>query len=159
MKHFIAAIVLACPFTARAAKLELEVGAGHALVAPAKSWTARIGLDLFGHLTPSVRVMTQSPICCDTQTWAVLGELRAHTLGTVQLTAGLGLGVGTATVVRAPDATVHFQRVPTRYAMGDLGLRFMLGDFWIGAGVARSTAWDGYLGTLSLGWAPLETRR
>ena len=159
MKYLVAAIVLACPFSARAAKLELEVGAGRALGGVANSWTGRVGLDLFEHLTPSVRVMTQSPIWGDTQTWALLGELRAHTRGTLQLTAGLGLGVATASVVRGPDATVRIQRVPTRYAVGDVGLRFMLGDFWLGGGVARSTGWDGYLATLSVGWAPLQTRK
>jgi hypothetical protein len=41
--------------------------------------------------------------------------------------------------------------------MGDLGLRVMFRDFWVGAGVARSTGWDGYRAALSVGWAPLKT--
>jgi hypothetical protein len=161
MKHFVAALVLACPFVARAAKLELEVGTAHTLAAQPRSLTARIGLDIFGHLTPSVRVLARPPIGGDHDVWALLGELRAHTGGRVQLTAGLGVAVGAARVVRTPRevATVRIQRMQPTYVMGDLGLRLMLGDFWLGGGVVRSTGWDGYLATLSVGWAPLKTGR
>ncbi len=43
--------------------------------------------------------------------------------------------------------------------MGDAGVRVTFSDFWIGTGLARSTGSSELLGTLSLGWAPLETRR
>jgi hypothetical protein len=159
MKHFVAAIVLACPLAARAAKLEVEVGTVHTLAAAPRSLTARIGLDLFGHLTPSVRALAQSPTCCGREPWALLGELRAHTGGWLQLTAGLGVGVGTAYLGDGPAdaATVRVQRMRSTY-MGDLGLRIMLHDFWVGAGVARSGGWDGHRATLSVGWAPLKTQ-
>lgn len=162
MKHLVAAFVLAFPFAARAAKLEIEVGTMHTLAVTPRSLTARIGLDVLGHLTPSVRALAQSPTCCGPQTWALLGELRTHTGGWLQLTGGLGVGVGTAYLADGPadttTATVSVQRKRSTYLIGDLGLRMMLRDFWVGAGVARSTAWDGYRATLSVGWAPLQTR-
>ena len=159
MKPIALAIALAWPFAAHAAKLELEVGRTHAIAADANSWTARVGLDLFGHLTPSVRAIAETPGCCARQTWALLGELRAHTRGIVQLTAGLGLGMGTADVVRNNESTtVQLDRGSSIYAMGDLGVRLVLCEFWVGAGVGRSTSWDGYLATISMGWAPLRTR-
>ena len=159
MKNFVTAMVLAFPLAAGAAKLELEIGSMHVVAPQPRALTARIGLDVLGHLTPSVRALTQSGTCCGRETWALLGELRAHTGGWLQLTAGLGLGVGTAYLAeRSPDAaSVRVQRAPSQYMMGDLGLRVMFRDFWVGAGVARSTGWDGYRGMLSVGWAPLKT--
>jgi hypothetical protein len=159
MRHFFAAVVLACPFAARAAKLELEIGTTHVLAAAPRALTARIGLDVLGHLTPSVRALAQSPTCCGRETWAMLGELRAHTGGWLQLTAGLGVGIGTAYLTDGPPdvGTASVQRIQSKYMMGDLGLRLMFRDFWVGAGVARSTGWDGYRATLSVGWAPLKT--
>ena len=159
MKYLVAAVVLACPFAARAAKLELEVGTAQTLGAGQRFLTARIGVDVFGHLTPSVRVLAQTPACCERQTWALLGELRAHTGGWLQLTAGLGLGVGTASSVLGPEAGASMRVQPLRstYMTGDAGVRLMLHRFWIGAGFARSTGWEGYRTLLSVGWAPLGT--
>src|SRR3954471_14581956 len=103
MKRLLVMAVLAASVSARAASpnLEIEIGGGansQSLIAP--TFTARLGLDLFEHLTPSVRVITLMPgLSTSAETsWAVLGELRGHTSGRFQLNAGVGLGVGNAVV-------------------------------------------------------------
>ena len=146
---------------ALAAKLELELGAGatasHSFETP--SVTGRIGLDFFDHLTPSLRALALSPVGRgDLTAWAFLAELRAHTSGRFQLNAGLGVGVGSALFSPGPGSgvTARVDRVAP-YLMGDVGARLCIGKFWVGLNVGGSPSSQGLMGTLSVGWAPLES--
>jgi hypothetical protein len=148
---------------ALAAKLELEVGAGSTgsddLSGPAI--TGRIGVDFLDHLTPSLRVLALSPVRGgDYQSWAMLGELRAHTSGTVQLTAGLGVGFASALVSPGVGDSVNARLHRTEpYVLGDLGARVTISKFWLGLSVGGSPSTPGFMATLSIGWSPMETRR
>jgi hypothetical protein len=127
--------VFACAASA-SPRLELEVGGGLTAISQlAPTFTGRIGLELMGWFTPSVRVMSLTPLSARAMGWSVLAELRAHTPGRVQLTGGLALGVASASFTARSgvmDARVD-QVAP--YLWADLGLRVILGPFWIGAAV------------------------
>ncbi len=135
-------------------KLELEVGAGGSgTKAAAATLTGRIGVDLLDWFTPSVRVVTLTPLGGAPTALAVLGEVRAHTSGKLQLTAGVGVGVATATFVPGAtgvDATVARA---TPWLQGDVGLRVVLGPFFVGLGVGGAPAAQRWMATLSVGVA------
>ena len=146
---------------ALAAKLELELGAGatSARAFETPSVTGRIGLDFFDHLTPSLRALALTPVGRgDLTAWALLGEMRAHTSGRFQLNVGLGVGVGSALFGPGPGSSVNarFDRVAP-YLMGDVGARLCISKIWVGLNVGGSPSSPGLMGTLSLGWAPLES--
>ena len=91
--------------------LELEVAGGASAaclcrVSPALS--ARLGVDFAEHFTPSVRMMTFALPGSEDHSWAVLGELRAHTKGRFQVNAGVGLGFGQAHFNAGPDGIFNF---------------------------------------------------
>ncbi|MEW5743344.1 MAG: hypothetical protein AB1938_30825 [Myxococcota bacterium] len=136
-------------------KLELELGGGAVdWSAPQPTFTGRVGADLFGFFTPSLRVTSLSPFSASASTWLVLGELRLHTPGPVQVTGGVGLGFATADVRHVPDAPLEAS--VTRNApwlQADLGLRVMLGRFWLGAAVTSAPLERQWMGTLNLGVA------
>lgn len=135
-------------------KLELEVTAGAASrndLAPTVS--ARVGLDLWNWFTPSVRVFSVAPWAGPESAWAIQGELRAHTRGTLfQLTGGLGLGLATATVVRGSTGLeAGLTRSAQPWLTGDLGVRALLGPFFIGLSVGGAPFQQQWLGSLNLG--------
>jgi len=149
--------VLVCSAAWASPQLEMEAGGGifgHADSSP--TFTGRVGVDFWNHLTPSVRLITLSPLDSGRSAWAVLGELRAHTNGRWQVNAGLSLGLGTATFATGTDhsplAANLYSASP--YVMGDVGLRLMLGHFWVGVNVGGSPMPDNqyWLGTLSVGF-------
>lgn len=116
-------------------RLELEVGAGAwALKAFTPNVSGRVGLDLFGWFTPSLRVMTLNAIGSDPTALSVLAEARAHSKGIFQVTGGVGVGFATATV--SPSGSSVARAAPA--LLGDVGLRVMLGPVWIGAGVGAN---------------------
>ncbi len=119
-------------------RLELEVGGGvsaSCLCAPAPALSARIGVDLAEHFTPSLRLLTFALPGSDHHTWAVLGEFRAHTKGRVQLNAGAGIGFGAAAFNATSDGLdAQFFRVAP-FVNVDAGVRVMLGRWWVGANV------------------------
>ena len=134
--------------------LELELAGGASAqndLTPTVS--GRIGVDLWNWLTPSVRVLSIAPWAGPTSAWAIQGELRAHTKGTLlQLTGGVGLGLATASVDRSAsgvDATVS--RAAQPWLTGDLGARLLLGPFFVGASVGVAPLQRQWLGSLNLG--------
>lgn len=158
LRGLLALLLLLVASPAPAAKLELEVGAGAGRSADGPTLSGRIGLDVLEHLTPSVRALTSGWGETSSQAWAVLGELRAHTSGRVQLTGGLGLGVGAAYVSSAPGEGVTARLLRTSPTLrADLGLRVTFSSLWVALGVAGSPSSPGLLGMLSVGWAPLKT--
>lgn len=113
-------------------RLELEVGAGAwALKAFTPNVTGRVGLDLFGWFTPSLRVLTLNALGSNPTALSILAEGRAHTKGLFQVTGGVAVGFATATV--SPDGSSVARAAPA--LLGDLGVRVMLGPVWLGAGV------------------------
>ena len=162
-----------------ATKLELEIGAGAATAATTTpALTARIGVDFLDHLTPSLRALAVATPSgreglAGYETWALLAELRAHTAGTVQLTAGLGMGIGRINLAPTPSVAGQLDG-PGAYLAGDLGVRVMVQSLWVALGITASpsralfaplghtVSYDGssltWLGTLSLGWAAIESR-
>jgi len=113
-------------------RLELEVGAGAwALKAFTPNLSGRVGLDLFGWFTPSLRVMTLNALGSDPTALSILAEARAHSKGIFQVTGGVAVGFATATV--SPDGSSVARAAPA--LLGDLGVRVMLGPVFIGAGV------------------------
>lgn len=159
----IVAAVLSCPAFAEEEavcrspddpKLELEVAGGASAqndLTPTVS--GRIGVDLWNWLTPSVRVLSIAPWAGPSSAWAIQGELRAHTKGTLlQLTGGVGLGLATASVERSAsgiDATVA--RAAQPWLTGDLGARVLLGPFFVGASIGGAPLQRQWLGSLNLG--------
>ena len=139
-------------------RLEMEAGGGvfgHGDSSP--TFTGRLGVDFWNHLTPSVRLMTLSPLDAGRSAWAILGELRAHSSGRFQVNAGLSLGLGTATFGGGSNNQPLNANVygVAPYFLGDVGLRLMLGRFWVGLNVGGSPMPDHqyWLGTLSVGFA------
>lgn len=146
---------------ASAAELELELGAGAGAtgIDPNGALTGRIGIDLAEHFTPSLRGVALGQPASGLDLWALLAELRAHTSGRLQLTGGVAFGVGSLLVGPGPGDSVSANLHRTMpYILGDIGLRLMLSNFWLGASVGGSPTRPGYLGTLYLGWAPFDDR-
>jgi hypothetical protein len=155
-KFAVASVVLFCSAAHASTGLEMEAGGGvfgHADASP--TFTGRLGVDFWTHITPGVRLMTLSPMDSGRSAWAVLGELRAHSNGRWQVNAGLSFGLGTATFAMAGKQGVSanvYSVAP--YVLGDVGLRLMLGRFWVGLNVGGSPMPDNqyWLGTLSVGF-------
>jgi hypothetical protein len=156
-KWVVMAAVLVCSAASASTGLEVEAGGGvfgHADTSP--TFTGRVGVDFWNHITPSVRLMTLSPMDGGRSAWAVLGEIRAHSNGRWQVNAGLSLGLGTATFAAGTSKTSVSANLysVSPYVMGDVGLRLMLGRFWVGLNVGGSPMPDNqyWLGTLSVGF-------
>jgi hypothetical protein len=156
-KWVVTAAVLVCSAASASTALEMEAGGGvfgHADTSP--TFTGRVGVDFWNHLTPSVRLMTLSPLDSGRSAWAVLGEIRAHSNGRWQVNAGLSLGLGTATFAGGTDHQALSANVYSvaPYVLGDVGLRLMLGRFWVGLNVGGSPMPDNqyWMGTLSVGF-------
>ncbi|MBL8918972.1 MAG: hypothetical protein JNJ54_08955 [Myxococcaceae bacterium] len=137
------------------AKLELEVGAGATsrdAISPTVS--ARVGVDLWNWFTPSVRLVSVAPWAGPESAWAIQGELRAHTRGRVlQLTGGVGLGLATANVVRSSSGLdANLTRPALPWLTGDLGLRALLGPFFVGVAVGGAPLQQQWLASLNLGF-------
>ncbi len=142
-------------------RLELELGGG-ATAWPAVSPTvqARVGLDLFDLLTPSVKVVSRTPWSTDRATLGVYFELRAHTRGVVQLTGGVAAGLLSSTVT-AGTPTIGADGVvtattPTRLRddyLADVGLRVKLGPVFVGAAIGVAPVQQQVFGTLTVGLA------
>jgi hypothetical protein len=146
-------LLLAAP--ARAApKLELELGAGASgLTAPNPTFLGRIGLDLANWFTPSVRVMSVTPLSGHAMGWSVLAELRAHSSGHVQFMGGLGIGLATAAFVTRPSGGLDAQvNSISPYLYADLGVRFTFGPFWVGLSAGGAPLAQQWLGLLTVGF-------
>lgn len=148
------AVVLASAATA-SPRLELEVGAGATtLTEISPTFTGRIGVDLMDWLTPSLRVISVTPLSAQAMGWGVLAELRAHTSGVVQLTGGVALGIASASFTAPSRGGVETQIngvTPSLWA--DLGLRVTLGPFWIGASVGGAPVSWQLMGLVNIGVA------
>jgi hypothetical protein len=144
------AVLFAVPVLAGPA-LELEVGGGAFDVrAPQPTFTGRIGVDLLGFVTPSFRVTSLTPLSGATSAWLMLGEVRLHTPGPVQLTGGVAVGFATADVTHVAPLDTSVTRLAP-WLQADLGLRVVLGRFWLGAAVTSAPFQRQWMGTLHLG--------
>jgi hypothetical protein len=136
-------------------RLELEVGGGvFDVSAPAPTFTGRLGVDVLGFFTPSLRVTTLTPFSASASSWLLLAELRLHTPGMVQLTGGVAAGFATADVRHpssAPLEATVARNAP--WLQADLGLRVVVSRFWVGAAVTYAPFAQQWLGTLNLGVA------
>lgn len=137
------------------AKLEVEVSAGAtSRDAISPTVAARVGVDLWNWFTPSVRLVSVTPWAGPESAWAIQGELRAHTRGRVlQLTGGVGLGLATANVVRSTgglDAALARPAQP--WLTGDVGVRALLGPFFIGVSAGGAPLQRQWLASLNLGF-------
>lgn len=137
------------------AKLEVEVGAGATsrdAISPTVS--ARVGVDLWNWFTPSVRLVSVTPWAGPESAWAIQGELRAHTRGRVlQLTGGVGLGLATANVVRSSSGLdANLTRPALPWLTGDVGVRALLGPFFLGVSVGGAPLQQQWLASLNLGF-------
>jgi hypothetical protein len=134
-------------------RLELEVGGGATGVtgaAMAPALNARVGVDFWEHVTPSLKVLTALPLEGDTS-WATLAELGVHTSGTVQVSASVGLGFGNA-VLSAGDRKLDAQFFQVKpYLEGEVGARVMFGRFWVGLNVGALPLDRTLLASLNLG--------
>lgn len=154
MPLVVLAAVLSSATALASPKLELEVGGGAFDVSsPQPTFTGRVGADLLGFFTPSLRVTSLTPLGGERSAWLVLGELRLHTPGTLQLTGGLGLGFATADVPRASVLDTSVTRSGAPWLQADLGLRVVLGRFFVGAAVTSAPLERHWMGTLNLGVA------
>ena len=159
MKRFLLSVVLASSAAWADPRIELEVAGGASagcLCKISPAFSARVGVDFAEHFTPSVRMLTFALPGSDNHSWAVLGELRAHTRGRVQVNGGVGLGVGTATF-NANDEGLNaefFRGAP--YLNLDAGLRVMMGAWWIGANVGGMPGQRVYTAMLSVGVSPFS---
>ncbi len=151
-------VVLAVLFSSLAAwaspRLELEVGGGPILQTDfAPSLSARVGVDLAEHFTPSLKVLTLSAPGAEQMNWATLAELRAHTSGTFQVGAGLGVGFGNAVVAaKSTGVDAQFFKVQP-YLSGDVSARVMIGRFWVGLNVGGMPLEHLWMATLNVGVA------
>lgn len=146
----LSAVLFAVPALA-APTLELEVGGGaFDIHAPQPTFTGRVGVDLLGFITPSLRVTSLTPLSGSASAWLMLGEVRLHTPGTVQLTGGVAVGFATADVTYAAPLDTSVTRL-SPWLQADLGLRVMLGRFWVGAAVTSAPLQSQWMGTLNLG--------
>lgn len=143
-------------------RLELELGGGTtAWPTTSPLLQARVGLDLFDVLTPSLKVVSRTPWSPADATVGAYFELRAHTRGVVQLTGGVAAGLFSATV-STPGAPVVGEgglvtvSPPTRLRddyLADLGLRVKLGPAFVGASVGVAPVQQHVFGTLTVGLA------
>lgn len=135
-------------------KLELEVSAGAVSrtdLSPTVS--ARLGVDVWNWFTPSVRVFSVAPWEGPSSAWAIQAEARAHTKGSLlQLTGGIGIGLATANVQRS-GVTLEGEltRAAVPWITGDIGLRLLLGPFFVGLSVGGAPLQQQLLGSLNLG--------
>jgi hypothetical protein len=111
MFRLIASLTLfgAAPAFASGLEVELGGGGGATWQTFAPAITGRLGVDWVDHITTSVRLLTltgmhgqltgtSQDVTSGYQAWAALAELKVHTSGTFQLSAGAGLGVGQPSV-------------------------------------------------------------
>ena len=124
-------------------KLEVEVSGGvtsRSDLTPTVS--ARLGVDLWNWFTPSVRLVSVAPWSGSQSAWAIQAELRGHTRGSLlQLTGGIGFGLATANVVRAPTGVdADLSRPAQPWLTGDLGGRVLLGPLFLGVSGWRAVA-------------------
>ena len=147
-------LLLAAPVRA-APKLELELGAGASGLSTANpTFLGRIGLDLANWFTPSLRVMSVTPLSGHAMGWSVLGELRAHTRGHVQFMGGLGIGLATAAFTTRPSGGLDAQlNSVSPYLYADLGVRFVFGPFWVGLSAGGAPLAQQWLGLLTVGFS------
>ena len=136
-------------------KLEVELGAGASgLAAPTPTLMGRIGVDLLDWFTPSLRVMSVTPLSGQSMGWSVLGEFRAHTSGRVQFMGGLGMGLATASFTTRPTGGVDASlNSVSPYLYADLGLRVFLGPCWIGLSAGGAPLARQWLGLLTVGFS------
>jgi hypothetical protein len=140
-------LVLVSSAASATPSLELEVsgGAQGSVRTGNASFGGRVGVDLFDWFTPGVRALT-----LDKESWAVLGDLRAHTPRRLfQLNGGIGVGLALARV----EPAVDMQRVAP-YLIADIGVRLNVWRMWIGLNVGGSPFDARWLGMLSIGIAP-----
>lgn len=136
-------------------KLEVEVSGGVTSrddVSPTVS--ARLGVDFWNWFTPSVRVVSVSPWAGTQSAWAIQGELRGHTKGTLlQLTGGLGIGIATANVSRSTSGLgAELTRPAQPWLTGDIGVRALLGPVFLGVSVGGAPLQQQWLASLNLGF-------
>jgi len=152
----VAALLTAVPALA-GPRLELEVGGGAFDVsAPRPTFTGRVGVDVLGFLTPSLRLSSLAPLSASASSWLVLAELRLHTPGMVQLTGGVAFGFATADVHHPAQAPLETSVTSqgAAWLQGDLGLRVVVANrLWVGAGVTYAPLASQWMGTLNLGVA------
>ena len=158
MKRLLILALLSSSFGAWASpRLELEVGGGATGTASLRpdlspSLGARVGVDLWEHFTPSLRVLTLSPLGSDHTSWATLAEARIHSSGIFQVSAALGAGFGNAEVGTQPALDAQFFQVKP-YLEGDVGARVMIGRFWIGLNVGGMPLDRTWIASLNVGVA------
>jgi len=147
-------VLPAAPARAQA-RLEVELGAGASgLAAPSPTFTGRVGIDLLGWFTPSLRVMSVTPLTGRGLGWSVLGEFRAHTAGRVQLTFGLGMGLATASFTSGGAAGLEAQLNPLApYLYADLGVRVLFGPLWVGLCAGGAPLAQQWLGLFTVGFS------
>lgn len=136
-------------------RLELEVGAGASSLAhPTPTFAGRIGVDLLDWFTPSLQVMSATPLSGAAAGFGIIAELRAHTRGRFQLTGGVGMGLATASFTSPSSGLVDAQlnRV-SPYLFADLGVRVTFGPFWVGASVGGAPLAQQWLALLTVGFA------
>lgn len=157
MKRIILVLVVSSSAAWADPRLELEVGGGvsaHCLCKISPALSARVGVDFAEHFTPSVRMMTFALPGSDQHTWAVLGEFRAHTRGRFQVNAGAGIGFGAAAFNPGEDGlNAQFFRVAP-YVNLDVGMRLMMGRWWLGANVGGMPGPGVYTAMVSVGVSP-----
>jgi hypothetical protein len=134
-------------------RLEFEVGGGvtsRTDLSPTLS--GRLGVDLWGWFTPSIRLISVGPWTPATSAWAIQGELRAHTRGFFQITGGIGFGLATANVAR--DAQVFdadLTRAAQPWLTGDVGARLVFGPLFVGASVGGAPFQQRWLFSANVG--------
>lgn len=145
--------LIAIPALARPS-LELEVGAGANgnFRALSPSFSARAGLDFFNLLTPSVKVMTLNSLGSPNAAWALLGELRAHTRGRLQLTGGIAVGFGTAVFSSHPEGITPSVATLKPWVTADVGARVLLGPFFVGFNLGGTPFNPGWTAMLTVGF-------
>lgn len=136
-------------------KLEVEVTGGvtsRSDLTPTVS--ARLGVDFWNWFTPSVRLVSVAPWSGSQSAWAIQAELRGHTRGSLlQLTGGIGFGLATANVVRAPTGVdADLSRPAQPWLTGDVGARVLLGPLFLGVSVGGAPLQQQWLASLNLGF-------
>jgi hypothetical protein len=156
MFRLIASLTLfgAAPAFASGLEVELGGGGGATWQTFAPAITGRLGVDWVDHITTSVRLLTltgmhgqltgtSQDVTSGYQAWAALAELKVHTSGTFQLSAGAGLGVGQPSVAEPWSAAPpHSNSALVPYTQGSLGGRLkVLDSVWLGSDLTL-VAWN-----------------
>ena len=130
-------LVVLLPFAAHAEGVEFEISPGYAKSMDVDASTpllrGRVGVDL-GWLTPSVvgmaalfedpQVAFQS-VEGGVRAWAIAGDVRAHTSGPHQLSAGVGVGWGQLLVLQEQRPFGWYRGHPAAYVEATVGYRFV----------------------------------